>query len=94
MEKTALRYDAQITQVGVAFIVAGKVPRLERPRQRFARRLVGRQQRMSHEMGFAHEVADRVIFMDDGIIVEEGAPEEVFKNAKEERTRDFLGKVL
>ena len=38
MEKTALRYDAQITQVGVAFIVAGKVPRLERPRQRFARR--------------------------------------------------------
>ena len=53
MEKTALRYDAQITQVGVAFIVAGKVPRLERPRQRFARRLVGRQQRMSHEMGFA-----------------------------------------
>lgn len=49
---------------------------------------------VTHEMGFAHEVADRVIFMDDGIIVEEGAPEEVFKNAKEERTRDFLGKVL
>lgn len=49
---------------------------------------------VTHEMGFAYEVADRVIFMDDGIIVEEGAPEEVFKNAKEERTRDFLGKVL
>ena len=49
---------------------------------------------VTHEMGFAHEVADRVIFMDDGIIVEEGAPEEVFENAKEERTRDFLGKVL
>ena len=49
---------------------------------------------VTHEMGFAHEVADRVIFMDDGIIVEGGAPEEVFKNAKEERTRDFLGKVL
>ncbi|AVM71920.1 glutamine ABC transporter ATP-binding protein [Streptococcus mutans] len=49
---------------------------------------------VTHEMGFAHEVADRVIFMDDGILVEEGAPEEVFKNAKEERTRDFLGKVL
>lgn len=49
---------------------------------------------VTHEMGFAHEVADHVIFMDDGIIVEEGAPEEVFKNAKEERTRDFLGKVL
>jgi len=49
---------------------------------------------VTHEMGFAHEVADRVIFMDDGIIVEEGAPEEVFKNAKEERTMDFLGKVL
>lgn len=49
---------------------------------------------VTHEIGFAHEVADRVIFMDDGIIVEEGAPEEVFKNAKEERTRDFLGKVL
>ena len=49
---------------------------------------------VTHEMGFAHEVADRVIFMDDGIIVEEGAPEEVFKNANEERTRDFLGKVL
>lgn len=42
---------------------------------------------VTHEMGFAHEVADRVIFMDDGIIVEEGAPEEVFKNAKEERDR-------
>ncbi|MGT2924536.1 amino acid ABC transporter ATP-binding protein [Streptococcus caviae] len=49
---------------------------------------------VTHEMGFAREVADRVIFMDDGIIVEEGTPEEVFENTKEERTKDFLGKVL
>ncbi|EJN94387.1 amino acid ABC transporter ATP-binding protein [Streptococcus ratti] len=49
---------------------------------------------VTHEMGFAREVADRVIFMDDGVIVEEGTPEEVFENTKEERTKDFLGKVL
>lgn len=49
---------------------------------------------VTHEMGFAREVADRVIFMDDGVIVEEGSPEAVFENTKEERTKDFLGKVL
>lgn len=49
---------------------------------------------VTHEMGFAREVADRVIFMDGGVIVEEGTPEEIFENAKEERTKDFLGKVL
>ncbi|EHI74080.1 amino acid ABC transporter ATP-binding protein [Streptococcus tangpeifui] len=49
---------------------------------------------VTHEMGFAREVADRVIFMDGGIIVEEGSPQEVFENTKEERTKDFLGKVL
>ena len=49
---------------------------------------------VTHEMGFAREVADRVIFMDEGYIVEEGTPEEVFGNPREERTRSFLNKVL
>ena len=49
---------------------------------------------VTHEMGFAREVADRVIFMDGGYIVEEGTPEEVIKNPKEPRTIDFLNKVL
>jgi ABC-type polar amino acid transport system ATPase subunit len=49
---------------------------------------------VTHEMGFAKEVADRVIFMDDGRIVEEGTPEAIFNEPKEERTRDFLNKVL
>ncbi len=49
---------------------------------------------VTHEMGFAREVADRIIFMDGGVIVEEGKPEEVFEHTKEERTKDFLGKVL
>ncbi len=49
---------------------------------------------VTHEMGFAKDVADRVIFMSDGLIVEEGTPEEVFTNPKEQRTRDFLGCVL
>ena len=48
---------------------------------------------VSHEMGFAREVADRVIFMDGGVIVEEGTPEEVFDNPKSERTKDFLGNI-
>ncbi|MCI7677944.1 MAG: glutamine ABC transporter ATP-binding protein GlnQ, partial [Streptococcus orisratti] len=43
---------------------------------------------------FAREVADRVIFMDGGVIVEEGTPEEVFEHTKEDRTKDFLSKVL
>lgn len=49
---------------------------------------------VTHEMGFAREVADRVIFMDAGYIVEEGTPQEVLVNPKEERTIDFLNKVL
>jgi len=49
---------------------------------------------VTHEIGFAREVADRVIFMDGGYIVEEGTPEEVFQNPREPRTIDFLNKVL
>ena len=49
---------------------------------------------VTHEMGFAKEVADRVIFMDDGMIVEEGTPEQVFNSPKNERTQNFLRKVL
>ncbi|MBQ0097844.1 MAG: amino acid ABC transporter ATP-binding protein [Oscillospiraceae bacterium] len=49
---------------------------------------------VTHEMGFAREVADRVIFMDGGVIVEEGSPMEVFLNPRQERTQDFLKKVL
>ena len=49
---------------------------------------------VTHEMGFARDVADRVIFMSDGVIVEQGSPEEIFTNPKEQRTRDFLGCVL
>ena len=49
---------------------------------------------VTHEIGFAREVADRIIFMDDGYIVEQGTPEEVILNPKEPRTIDFLNKVL
>ena len=49
---------------------------------------------VTHEMGFAREVGDRVIFVDGGVIVEQGEPEEVFLHAKEERTRSFLSKIL
>ena len=49
---------------------------------------------VTHEMGFAREVADRVLFMDGGYIVEEGTPQEVLQNPKEQRTIDFLNKVL
>ena len=49
---------------------------------------------VTHEMGFAREVADHVLFMDGGIIVEQGAPEAVFGNPQQPRTRDFLRKVL
>jgi polar amino acid transport system ATP-binding protein len=48
---------------------------------------------VTHEMGFAREVADRVIFMDGGVIVEEGTPSEVFDNPQHARTRDFLGHI-
>ena len=49
---------------------------------------------VTHEMGFAREVADRVLFIDEGRIVEEGTPEEIFSHPQEQRTRDFLNKVL
>ena len=49
---------------------------------------------VTHEMGFAREVADRVIFIDEGVILEEGTPQEVFGNPKNPRTIDFLNKVL
>ncbi|WEV45599.1 amino acid ABC transporter ATP-binding protein [Streptococcaceae bacterium ESL0687] len=49
---------------------------------------------VTHEMGFAKEVADRVLFMDGGHIIEEGSPLEIFDNPKETRTQDFLSKVL
>lgn len=49
---------------------------------------------VTHEMGFAREVADRVIFMADGAVVEEGSPEEIFSSPKNERTAEFLKKVL
>lgn len=49
---------------------------------------------VTHEMGFAREVGDRVIFLYEGNILEEGTPEEIFSNAKEERTKSFLSKIL
>jgi polar amino acid transport system ATP-binding protein len=49
---------------------------------------------VTHEMGFAREVGDRVLFVDGGYIVEEGKPDDVFTNPKEERTKLFLSKVL
>lgn len=49
---------------------------------------------VTHEMGFAKEVADRVLFMDEGLIVEQGTPEEIFGNPQSERTQSFLSKVL
>ena len=49
---------------------------------------------VTHEMGFAREVADRVVFMDGGLIIEEGTPEQVLKNPQQERTKSFLNKVL
>lgn len=49
---------------------------------------------VTHEMGFAREIADRVLFMDGGYIVEEGTPEDIFNNPKNPRTKDFLAKVL
>jgi general L-amino acid transport system ATP-binding protein len=49
---------------------------------------------VSHEMGFARQVADRVIFMDEGQIVEQNEPEEFFNNPKSERTKLFLSQIL
>ncbi|WP_182538330.1 amino acid ABC transporter ATP-binding protein [Fontibacillus panacisegetis] len=49
---------------------------------------------VTHEMGFAREIGDRVLFMEQGIIIEEGAPQQLFDQPQQERTRDFLSKVL
>lgn len=49
---------------------------------------------VTHEMGFAKEVGDRILFMDEGIIVEEGTPEQIFSNPQNARTKDFLSKIL
>lgn len=49
---------------------------------------------VTHEMGFAREAADRVVFMDEGVIVEQGTPEQVFDNPQNDRTKDFLGHIM
>lgn len=49
---------------------------------------------VTHEMGFAKEVSNRVVFMDKGVIAEEGTPEEIFENPKQERTKEFLKRIL
>jgi ABC-type polar amino acid transport system ATPase subunit len=49
---------------------------------------------VTHEMGFAKEVADRVFFIDQGIIMEQGTPQQIFDNPQNERTKSFLSKVL
>jgi len=49
---------------------------------------------VTHELGFARDVADSVVFMDEGVIVEQGKPAEVLENPREERTKRFLGLVL
>lgn len=49
---------------------------------------------VTHEMGFAREVADRIVFMDEGLIIESGSPREVLQNPKERRTQEFLRKIL
>ena len=49
---------------------------------------------VTHEMGFAREVATRVLFMDEGVIMEQGTPEQIFNDPQNERTKEFLSKVL
>ena len=49
---------------------------------------------VTHEIGFAREVADSVVFMDDGVVVETGRPDEVLSNPQHERTKQFLSKIL
>ncbi|MBQ7889677.1 MAG: amino acid ABC transporter ATP-binding protein [Erysipelotrichaceae bacterium] len=49
---------------------------------------------VTHEMGFAKDVADQVVFMDQGVIVEQGSPEEIFNNPKQERTKAFLSRII
>jgi polar amino acid transport system ATP-binding protein len=48
---------------------------------------------VTHEMGFAREVSDRIIFMEHGVIVEDGPPKDIFYNPKTQRTKDFLWKI-
>ena len=49
---------------------------------------------VTHEMAFARQVSSRVVFMDEGVIMEEGAPDELFTDPKNDRTREFLGRYL
>ena len=49
---------------------------------------------VTHEMGFAREVSDRILFMSDGVIVEQGAPADLLDHPQQQRTQDFLSKVL
>jgi ABC-type polar amino acid transport system ATPase subunit len=49
---------------------------------------------VTHEMGFAREVCDRIVFIDEGKIVEEGSPDEFFTNAQSQRAKDFVDKIL
>lgn len=49
---------------------------------------------VTHEMAFARDVSDKVIFMDDGYVLEQGTPDDVFNNPKEERTKQFLGRFI
>ena len=48
---------------------------------------------VTHEMGFARDVADRVVFMEGGVVVEQGLPDEVFDHPQQERTKEFLGSI-
>ena len=48
---------------------------------------------VTHEMSFARDVSDRVVFMDEGVILEEGTPEQIFESPKFERTRNFINRV-
>ncbi len=49
---------------------------------------------VTHEMSFAQDVADKVIFMDEGVVLEEGPPAQIFSKPKEERTRQFLSRII
>jgi polar amino acid transport system ATP-binding protein len=49
---------------------------------------------VTHEMGFARQVGDRIVFIDGGVIVEQGPPDEFFANAQSERARDFVDKII
>lgn len=49
---------------------------------------------VTHEMGFAKKVANKVVFMDDGVFLEEGSPEDIFNNPKNDRTKKFLSRII